>query len=296
MVGVVGLDTLRLRFPLGRPTWCQVRLANGATAGGEGDRGWVEASVARLAHGNNAVPLDFSDLGQITKELVDACSAVLPAAVTGADLDLIDISRIDVVRDFHGIEDPGFIFTGMTTGRVPGGAVSKIYCERRKTTVTGVSVGPRRRWVARLYDKHAEAPLHAASGHVRFEVQLRHQRLQSPWAARHGGLVATLADVQEVTMENLAEATFHHVGFDAVVIPAEEIAIRVAKITGLSPATRSRLIGYCVQVAAGVAPGLSDKTERKYALLVREHGLLLGLGTGTHATLLHWASGTAVPG
>ena len=306
-MAIVGIDTLRLAFPIqqwraippavesidyqGGTTWSKWHLEAGGSFGAGNGRAWVEASLPVRMMGNNTVALPFCDLYAAIEDLMTEVATIVdfdPAAVTP---DKLRVPRVDLVRDFDGVTTPALLIAGLGQNRQPGR--SQVLRHSDHGRAESLTVTMKTSWTATAYDKHRESKGLAPAGRVRFEARLKTRRLQGAWASRHGGPVRVIADMTEEKMEKLARSTFDAVGFGATVMTREEVARRVAE-SGLSGQEQATLVGHLVYQAAGMGSPLSEGSERKYEKIARELGVRLHPDALQAGMRLDWETGRAL--
>ena len=144
----------------------------------------------------------------------DAIGEALPMLGMHADdIGRLYVSRLDVVRDFHGAYDLHRLLE----------AVASRPCRRDwRTNIYGaggtfqtVRIGPRTTWHATLYDKGTETGgLTQAYGLLRFEARLRRKTLvRSKFAERLGAVVDFPDDLTDDRVNTLARGAFERVRF-----------------------------------------------------------------------------------
>ena len=305
-MGIIGIDTLRVAFPIERyrttpaienvdhqrgTVWSKWHLEAGGSFGVGNGRAWVEASLPGRMVGNNTAALPFSDLYAAIDDLLTEVATIVdfdPAVVAPRRL---RVPRVDIVRDFDGIETPALLIAGLGQSRQPGR--SQVLRQSDHGRAESLTVTMKTSWTATAYDKHRESRGLAPAGRVRFEARLKTRRLQGVWATRHGGPVQVVADMTEEKMEKMARSTFDAVGFGATVMSREEVARRVAT-SGLSGQEQVALVGHLVYQAAGLGSPLSEGSERKYEKIARELGVRLHPDALQAGMRLDWDTGRAV--
>lgn len=217
----------------------------------------LEFSAPNLALGTNDHPLALDDLHPLIRDVFAESHEQVRWRRDGDAIDYLHlrVARIDIVRDFHDVEHLPLILDGLDhLARATRGRQTR---ERGKAQQ--LSIGPARSWQGKLYDKHAQSST-AASGTLRFEATLRHARLIQEWAATHGGIVDTVADLTHDSILPKGRATFDALGFAAgiplggpgiIIVPSDiESASSTVMIVGLravpslfhtlSPKTKTR--------------------------------------------------------
>ena len=248
----------------------------------------VGASLPRRVFGSNVNPLPFL-LTSATDELI---SEVGEHLIIRSDLSLEEVSvkRVDIVRDFHNVDQIGPLLQGLSTVPRSRSLKRHLHGDVAWETLT-VGVGA---WSVSLYDKEAETKGVARPGHLRCEIRLRPKRLTSVWARLHGGCVNVVPDVSTEKMECLARASFEEVGFHRTVVPPDEAVRRALQISDFrSGAQRLTLVGTIVADSLGLNFEADRKTMSQYRDAAQRHDLAIGAEIDA-VTRLDWATGTAL--
>lgn len=253
-------------------------------------RWWLETSVPRLLYGHNTVPATREDLEQVLKILEEEVTARLGPV---GSPDTWRVTRLDVVRDFYGVEDRAQLLDGLAAVHVP-------HARQQGTRYQGVtgteslSRGSPGRWVATLYDKHQEALSRgeqAPVGQLRFECRLRARVL-----VERG--IRAVGDLSSAVLARVADAYFTRAGFDRQVRGRDRLLLRLGRVQ-LSDAERRLLpktLGLLQLQAAGRPPPMSDGTRRKCLDLADRIGISVAdfVTPGQHGVRLDLERGIAV--
>lgn len=289
----------------------------GFVAWGRGSTAWVEASLPKRGGLDNlegvtvdeaweriadlyddaARFVEFRKAGQPSVPLSHGMSDVRGRAGTFEEAKVV---RLDLVRDFDGVEQAPFILDGLAGVPVAGRSKVRRYADAERQQAQTLTVGPKAAWRATLYDKHAETlgqPVEAPEGRLRYEVRMRTDLLTGKWAQAHGGGVAQVLDLEGERLARLARGMFERVGFDREVDALGRLADVVFSHEALSPAERRNLWCYLTAPQHGGRMGFSVPTERKYRRQAEALGLVLapvGSAPTSVRVRLDYDSGTEV--
>src|SRR5690606_11832364 len=78
------------------------------------------------------------------------------------------MTRIDLVRDFHDVDEISRMLRGLQTVPVPGRAKGRVHFDASRNHAETLTFGPKKAWQSRLYDKHTETAGLAPPGQLRF--------------------------------------------------------------------------------------------------------------------------------
>lgn len=263
----------------------------GFLATGAGGKAWVEASLPKRVGADNVEGLPLPDA-------VDALYALYEEArqfvrlERGTDDDpmFAEVVRLDLVRDFDGVEGVGGVLDGLAAVEQPGRVKVRRFADPSRGQAQTLRVGPKA-WGCTLYDKHAETGGLAAPGRVRFETRLHRDQLSSEWAKAHGGKVvhAFALDERPEDMATLSRAWFDRAGFGRAVGSSSGLA---EKLVGLEARTAGMLWAYLT--LPGFAGDLSAPTRRRYRRLAESLGVapaFFGEGDTVRRVRLDYVSG-----
>ena len=176
------------------------------------------------------------------------------------------LKRMDVARDFEGVQSPAFFLQGLRAIRRPYARRSFTYNDPQRNMAETLYVGSGAGG-ARLYDKHSETAGGVPEGSVRFEVEAR-----SRWLAKWG--MRTLADVRSENVLRLARERFDWSGMGNEVAAAERVVELVTR-SELSPASQRAFLGHLLMTAKGYPSKLSNDSAAKFNRLQRELGVVI---------------------
>lgn len=198
------------------------------------------------------------------------------------------VRRIDVARDFEGVQHPEFFVRGLGPVQRPWARRNLVHFDPTKkgaqTLMVGSGAG-----VVRLYDKDAETG-GKTPGVLRWETEARRS-----WAQNYGG-IDVLADVSRASVEALALNRWEWSAMGVEVSATSRVIEKVQR-SGLTPAQQRNFLGHLLLQSAGMeAPG-ADRTSRRWAKLQRDIGVSLVHVESDHlgfVARLDWQSGREV--
>lgn len=309
----IGLDTGGIPFPIAsefETRGCSVSIAGygtdaesvgylrklpcgGFLGTGIGGMAWVEASLPKVLGDDNIDGLRVVDAQEALREMwstalayVEPVKAVVgerwassrSSAIErdGRELDHARVKRLDVVRDFDGVDDMTVLLDGLAG--VPRSSTAKVrrYADAASNKAETLRVGPKSAWTGTLYDKHAETRGLAAVGRLRYEARCRAEYLQGV-AARNavGTVIGEVRHVTQDRIDNIARDRFTASGFDREVASSDQFTARVLE-SDLTAQSKRALLGYIAARAQGIDLGMSRNTEAKYRKLAKQLGVALG--------------------
>jgi hypothetical protein len=294
-----GLDTVGISVPVADydPTGCTVSIRKAGTAEetrtfrrkldrggfaawGIGDVVWLEASLPKRKGDDNIEAVSTSEAWELLADMHEEASSFIEydQARDGQRFETSKVVRLDLVRDFDGVQSPGFILDGLAQVPVTGRSKRRRFADGERNRAQTLTVGPMKAWAATLYDKHEETlgKAHVApEGRVRFETRLRSDVLTSVWARDNGGQVRQVMDLEDVKLEQLRRGMFERVGFDREVQAMGRLAEVVLAAEDLTAAERRGLWAYLTLAPYGGDLGYSRMTERKYRRLAEDLGVVM---------------------
>lgn len=186
-------------------------LAGGGFIGtGVGQMAWLEASLPKRADpdGDNSVALDLEPAMDVLRDLVAEALQFIDLE-PGTVIDDGKVVRLDLVRDFFGVDRQTELLDGLASVVQPGRAKVRRFADPSANRAETVRVGPRA-WGCTLYDKHTETGGKAPAGQVRFEARLHHDQLTSRFSTDLGARVNSVADL--LRMSGSGRAEVYHMG------------------------------------------------------------------------------------
>lgn len=294
----VGIDRLSLSFPVhefeqDRSAWTREQVRNpgtpdaASTLSGSVDLG----DGVRAFVGVQEVPATGQVVGKIElnpARVVDpdghslATVEVLPTAVAAAwaaAADLVApacgpedarVKRLDVARDFHGVERPDFYLRGLAPVKRPWARKNLVHFDPARkgaqTLMVGSGAG-----VVRLYDKHAETSGQVPPGTLRWEAECR-----SDWSKRYGDM-RSLGDINCESVDRLALNRWEWSAMGVEVTATERVVEKVQR-SGLSPAKQRAFLGFLLMRSVGAESPMSNDTATEFNRLVRTLGVTLDAG------------------
>lgn len=284
------LDTVRLRGPAepltlgswgerrisgdGEVASAKTRLPSGVTlflhAQREPDEASFEFSVPRLLRGHNGQGVDVAaTLGAIDRLYTEA----QPYLQWGTDVEGLRVQRLDMPRDFAGVEGIPGLLRRFQYVPVPRSTYSAVYANRTLGGVQNLEKGSKGRWVLRAYDKREQqlavrtgGPL-VEPGTLRVEVELR-----TPILRREG--ILSVSDMDEALLGLLAERYFHRSGLGTAIggSTSMERVWRTLSNQGRGK-DAAALLGILHSEVEGWPPPYGRNTMAKHRRLAKELGL-----------------------
>ncbi len=255
------------------------------TAGG-GWYGKVECNPSRLVdpQGYGLAPTDegVAALREVALEAIgERLAPVIP-------LDEWRVKRLDVARDFDGVQDVPGLLTGLASVHRPWSRRNNLFNDATRKGAQTLMVGGRQSG-ARLYDKERETGGIAPPGTLRFEVQAR-----TDWCNKYGG-IATLRDITDASVHRLAIHRWEWSGMGTEVGTRSEVVARVTR-SGLSLQQQCSFLGWLMLTSAGHPDAVSKNVNTKYRRIARQLHVALGPETLSGALVGHldWDEGTVV--
>lgn len=294
-----GLDTVGISVPVKDwdDTGCTVSIANhgtpeecrtfrrkldggGFAAWGIGDVAWLEASLPKRKGEGNVEAVGTTEAIELIAHMHEEASGFLgfDKVRDGHRFEMSKVVRLDLVRDFDGVQSPSFILDGLAQVPVIGRSKRRRFADAERNRAQTLTVGPLKAWAATLYDKHEETlgkSYEAPEGRVRFETRLRSDVLTSVFAREHGGHVVQVMDLEEEKLQGLRRGMFERVGFDREVQAMGRLAEVVLAAEGLTDAERRGLWAYLTLAPYGGDLGYSRNTERKYRRMAADLGVVM---------------------
>jgi hypothetical protein len=200
------------------------------------------------------------------------------------------VKRIDLARDFSGVERPAYTIRGLGPVRRPWARRNLVHFDPSRSGAQTLMVGSGS-GVVRLYDKWAETKGAAPEGTVRWEVEAR-----DGWCNRYGE-IRTMADVDDDGLERFAKDRWDWSAMGSEVSATERVVEQVMR-SGLSYREQRQYLGHLMMMAAGVEVPAGTEAMAKWNRLTRKLGIVLGEETfassGGFSSRLDWDSGSEV--
>jgi hypothetical protein len=242
---------------------------------GVAGKAWVEASLPKRAGDDNIEALPVVEALDVMREACrEASSFCTPdRRRKGHRFEEAKVIRLDPVRDFDGVRHPGLLLDGLAG--IPRGPREKVrrWSDSERNQAESLRVGPKA-WGALLYDKHRETSGKAPEGRLRFEARLHSPQLISAWARDLGGIMRSVADVNEDKVVAIRLGAFHRVGYEREVSAMSTVSDAVFSCDDVS--VRERAILWAYLTAPGFSSTLHRDTERKYRRIAKMLGVTPG--------------------
>lgn len=180
----------------GVPVWVSVSVWRDAN-GGLTPYGYISFNPSRV---NDPKGYGLASV----QETLDAFSTVLTkledclAAEDMDDLSIYKVTRIDVARDFHGVQSPAATIRGLAPLHRNYSKKCVLYSKSSSNYAETLEVGAKSSGYVRLYDKYVQTKRAVELGTLRWEVEAYKE-----WARQYGGL-RTLEDLATIGVDDLA--------------------------------------------------------------------------------------------
>lgn len=272
---ILGYGTAREQYRYNR------KLKGGGFIGtGVGHVAWLEASLPKRMDelGENHEALGLDDTVEALLDLYREAENFVDIS-WGHQFEESKVVRLDMVRDFKGVDRQTEILDGLASIEQPGRAKVRRFADPSANRAETLRVGPRA-WGCTLYDKHAETNGRAEPGHVRFEARLHRDQLTGAFAARNGGHVRTITDLYRLGRSNystrgnepdnggslahLQRAWFERVGFHHSMQAPHQL---VHEIAGLELSAAKAAALWAFLTLPGWAAACSRNTRCQYRKL-----------------------------
>jgi hypothetical protein len=202
------------------------------------------------------------------------------------------VKRVDVARDFVGIEDAGRLIRGLVSVHRPHSRQNMVYADPKRNQAQTLMVG-NATGKTRLYDKWAETDGGVSEGTVRWETEARRD-----WLHRLAG-IERVRDLTEENVGQLARDRWEWSAMGTEVASSVGRLVRVVQSSDdLSEREAAFFLGWLMCEAAGQPMrSLSSHTVSKYRRMQRQLGIAAPSdfeGMVEVLTRLDWDSGTEV--
>jgi len=201
------------------------------------------------------------------------------------------ITRLDVARDFEGVENPAATIQSLVAISRRWAKAITLDVDPRSSAPQTLSVRSGRAGMVRLYDKWAETNGAVAPGTLRFEVECR-----KGWLSNYGA-IRVLKDVEASRVEKLAWNRWEWSQMGVVVVGQPSDVVAAVAQLGLDGMEALNVIGWIVvqESGVGIAPN-SRTTVAKLRRLARDVGVGYspGMAGSAMARRLDFATGHEV--
>ena len=230
------------------------------------------------------------------EETLDAFSTVVMkledclAAEDMDDLSIYKVRRIDVARDFHGVQSPSATIRGLAPLHRNHSKKCVLYTKSSSNYAETLEVGAESSGYVRLYDKHAQSKGAVEPGTLRWEVEAH-----KPWAKKCGGL-ETLEDLAEIGVDDLARNRWDWSSMGAEVASVGGV-VRAAVKGRFTDLEVTTFLGWLVRQGTPDPSSLASATLSKYRKYQRELGITVADGVWSApvvSTRLDWETGEEV--
>jgi hypothetical protein len=233
----------------------------------ENARWWgrVDFNPARVLDpgGHGLAPV--ASIREVISETLESVQHLArPACATGD----LRITRLDIARDFEGVENPAGTLQGLVALPRKWAKSISLDVNPSSSACETLSVRSGKAGMVRLYDKWVETDGAVAVGTLRFEAECRKDWL------RNYGAMRVLDDVDEGRVEELAWNRWEWSQMGVVLVGQPDDLVAAVGKLGLGGMEALRLIGWVVVQGAdgGIRPA-SRTTEAKLRQLARQLGI-----------------------
>jgi hypothetical protein len=271
---------------------------------------WFECSVPRHLRLSNDQPATLEEVFSAVSDIHAEASRYIDL---GSRWTAGRVTRLDLVRDFHGVHDIGRVLDGLSKVRIPVRDRSR-HLDSARGSAQALVVRTRGQWQITAYDKHTEmasalrrhhdpksrsALLDAVErtrdiGLLRVETSLR-DPLRKKFNLNH------ISDLTEDLMGEMAEHYFRRAGFDARVGGTAAVAEAIDHMSN-DPAVGSksdRVIAMLLRDALGCEQTASRKTLSDARRVALRYGLTaadFATPSPSQGVQLDWDSARLVEG
>jgi hypothetical protein len=233
--------------------------------------GKVEFNPARVVDPDGVGLCPVSDLRSTIEAAVYVAREIVTPAVP---IDDMRVRRVDLARDFAGVDSAAFYVRGLLNVRRPWARYSAVYNDPKLGGAESLRVGSGAGMV-RLYDKHEESPERAAPGHLRWEAECRRG-----WAENYGG-VAVVTDLNAYKLGTLASNRWEWSSMGTQIAATDRVIEKIQRAghradcpkgckEHLSAAEQRGFYGYLVFTAKGWPSPTAKATGAKYGRIARD--------------------------
>jgi hypothetical protein len=226
--------------------------------------GKIECNPARMVDPEGVSLCPVVELPTVMNRVWRAAAEVVSPA---CELGGVRVKRLDVARDFEGVEHPAFYVQGLLGIRRPWARQQYTYNDPARGLAQTLFVGSNSGGT-RLYDNHAAKPDRAPEGSLRWEAECR-----QGWSNRYGGIVS-LSDVDSSSVDIIGKNRWEWSGMGAEVAATDRVLEKVLR-SGLSSAKQQRLLGALLISSRGLSVQMGKNQASEYARVTRELGIVL---------------------
>jgi hypothetical protein len=186
----------------------------------------------------------------VSETLGSAQHLAKPACATGD----LHITRLDIARDFEGVENPAATIQGLVSLPRRWARGITLDVDPSSSACETLSVRSGKAGMVRLYDKWAETDGAVAVGTLRFGAECRKDWL------RNYGAMRVLDDVDEGRVEELAWNRWEWSQMGVVLVGQPDDLVAAVGKLGLGGMEALRLIGWIMVQRAGGGIGPDSRT------------------------------------
>lgn len=318
----LGIDKVKLAFPIAVSTANRLLASSGTTVDGvsrslyqhgyerirhnadqlwkgtisiqreHGPVGFVEFNPSRWVDPTGWTAAPLLDVHSVIGLAWESVSTVFEPVI---DLPDAEVRRLDIARDFVGVEHPNHYLMRLDTN------ARAIRTLQRTHFVSGKNGG----WTLqltngsgkhiRMYDKHRQTQGRAPEGSIRFEVELH------GWLRNHGSNIRTVSDITPSAVCRAARYWWHESRFGTPLASADDMYARIHEVLDgkrNSASLATAVYGYLRRKQEGDETiDLSSDTRRHYEQTLRQaEAFLLRDDSSPSTRALDLDAGTEVSG
>ena len=215
----------------------------------------------------------LAPVGSLRTHVAEALALVRGLVRPSCALGDVVLTRLDIARDFEGVEDPGALLHALVSAPRKWARSITLHFNPHGAGCETLSVRSGKSGMVRLYDKHAERRGEVPHGTVRFEAECR-----KPWLRNYGHMAA-LCDVEAEKVDELVRNRWEWSQMGVVVVGSYEDVVSAVSDLGASGNDSLGILRWIVsQRTGGPIRPASRTTETKYRKLAREAGVCLAVG------------------
>jgi hypothetical protein len=248
----------------------------------------VDFNPARVPDPDGHSLAPVTSIRDAVSETLRSIQPLMTPACAIGDLHL---TRLDVARDFEGVENPAATLLGLLPMPRKWAKTTTLDVNPRSSQCETLSVRSGSAGMVRLYDKWVETDGAVAPGTVRFEAECR-----KGWLRNYGAM-RVLDDVEACRVEELAWNRWEWSQMGVVIVEQPDDLVAAVARLGLRGMDALKFIGWTVaQGAGGGIKPASRTTEAELRRLARAAGIGLspGFPGSAAARRLDFATGREV--